>query len=277
MAKEKKILGYTKTILSNMSYDELKDLHYDIINEREGLSEMSKRGIELDDLLLLVEEAMKEASENTKKKFLVISVVLWHPKTWERQALKKEGLYVYDMRSWDEGSGNTIEPKVLVNYEGSIVTNFEITDWDIDTEKGKAINDMYGWLDIHDDIEMLCGQEWLDVEAKIKKIIEPFITPDQYRLIERSFSNGDTLVFRVGGRVFITEEDTLKHRKEATIEMVNCSEVDQSCFNADGSYDGDVLPQLYRIILQDPQADVDNVVETLYYDDELISCEPEAN
>lgn len=65
MAREKKLFGYTKTTLSNMSYNDLKDLHYDIINEREGLSEMSKRGRQLDDLLLLVEEAVEEAWKNT--------------------------------------------------------------------------------------------------------------------------------------------------------------------------------------------------------------------
>lgn len=65
MAKEEKLLGYTQSQLNNMSYEDLKDLHFDIADEREGLPEMSKKGIKLDDLLLWVEGAMANALDNT--------------------------------------------------------------------------------------------------------------------------------------------------------------------------------------------------------------------
>ena len=63
MAKEKKLLGYTQSQLNKMSYEDLKDLHFDIVDEREGLPEMSKKGIQLDDLLLWVEGAMAKKKE----------------------------------------------------------------------------------------------------------------------------------------------------------------------------------------------------------------------
>lgn len=97
------------------------------------------------------------------------------------------------------------------------------------------------------------------------------MTKEQIALIEEAFSNGDVLVIQVGDKVYITEEDVLKHKKEATVEFTECSEVDESCFNSDGTYDGDCLEKLYTIILQDPCADNNNAVETVYYEDEIVS------
>lgn len=102
------------------------------------------------------------------QKFIAILDCLWHPNRAIREALKEKGLYVYDMRSWDEGCGNTIEPRVVVNYEGSVVTNFEITNWDIDDEHGKVINDMYNWVEKND-------IEQKDFDAELEKIAQEVI------------------------------------------------------------------------------------------------------
>lgn len=65
---DESILGYDKEDLFEMSIDELEDLKTDIVNEREGLPETSKKGIKLDDLLLWVEEAIahQESKHNIK-------------------------------------------------------------------------------------------------------------------------------------------------------------------------------------------------------------------
>lgn len=80
-------------------------------------------------------------------KFIAIIDCLWHPSLAVRSILKEHGLYVYDMRSWDSGFGCTLEPVVVVNYEGSVVTNFEITNWDIVDSHGKCINNMDKWIE----------------------------------------------------------------------------------------------------------------------------------
>ena len=88
-----------------------------------------------------------------KEKFISIVDSLWHPSRKARDLLAKNGLYVLDMRSWDAGNGNSLETFAVVNYEGSVVVNFEITDWDYEKENDKEIFDMYGWLKKHPEVE----------------------------------------------------------------------------------------------------------------------------
>ena len=102
------------------------------------------------------------------KKFIAALDCIWRPSKAVREALKEEGLYVYDMRSWDEGLGNTLEPRVVINYEGSVVTNFAITDWDIDDEHGKVINDMSDWIEKND-------VEQRDYDVELEKIVKDII------------------------------------------------------------------------------------------------------
>ena len=104
----------------------------------------------------------------TEEKFIAIVDSLWHPNKTIRDALKEKGLYVYDMRTWDEGCGNTIEPRVVVNYEGSVVTNFEITSWDCDDEYGKAIDDMYDWVEKNNVVQR-------DFDEELEKLIQDII------------------------------------------------------------------------------------------------------
>ena len=102
-----------------------------------------------------------------ERKFIAILSCLDHPSRAIREALKEKGLYVYDMRYWDQGLGNTIEPRVVVNYGGSVVTNFEITDWDIDEEHWRAINDMDAWIKKND-----VGLRYdADLEKTVQEII----------------------------------------------------------------------------------------------------------
>ena len=99
-------------------------------------------------------------------KFIAIIDALWHPTREERNKLKEQGLHVYDMRTWDTGRGNTLEPVVIVNYEGSVVTNFEITNWD-DTEH-KDIYDMYKWIEQNDIEDKSFDSE---LERKVKEVL----------------------------------------------------------------------------------------------------------
>ena len=95
------------------------------------------------------------------------------------------------------------------------------------------------------------------------------MTQEHIKQIEQAFKHGDNLVFQIGERVFVSDT-ILKHRKQGTIEMQECSEIDIACFNPDGSYDGDVLSDLYNIILEDHYSELDNIIETQYYEDELV-------
>ena len=103
-----------------------------------------------------------------EQKFIAILSCLDHPSKAIREALKEKGLYVYDMRYWDEGLGNTLEPRVVVNYGGSVVTNFEITNWDSDDEYGKDIYDMYAWIKKN-------GIEQKDFDPDLAKVVQEII------------------------------------------------------------------------------------------------------
>lgn len=90
-----------------------------------------------------------------------------------------------------------------------------------------------------------------------------------FNKVNCSIKNGDTLVFMIGRRVFISDT-ILKHKKEATIEFKDCYEVDYTCFEENGEYYGDALPSSGTIILRDPFADNPNEVATKYYHDEIV-------
>lgn len=100
------------------------------------------------------------------------------------------------------------------------------------------------------------------------------LTKKQRQIINHSLKHSD-------GAVLITIEgvgdyialDSAKHRKEATIEFMNASLVDDSCFYGDNYY-GDVRPENFTIILNDPWADNPNLIETRFYKDELVSMRP---
>lgn len=101
------------------------------------------------------------------------------------------------------------------------------------------------------------------------------LTKEQIQLIEHSYSHSDCLVFSVENdqhtsrRVFVAET-CQKHRKESIIEMIDCAEIDESCFEPNGEYYGDVTDApLKNIILDDPCRDNPNCVVSVYYEDEV--------
>lgn len=94
------------------------------------------------------------------------------------------------------------------------------------------------------------------------------LSAEQIKKIKHSFKHGDNLVFTVDTRTFVSDT-ILKHHKDALIEMMHCSEIDESCFDSNGEYNGDVLPGLWRVILKDPYADSSITVASLYYRDEI--------
>ena len=47
----------------------------------------------------------------------------------QRECLKNNGYFCYDLRSWDEGSGFDIEPHVTVNNIGSWITDLDLTPY----------------------------------------------------------------------------------------------------------------------------------------------------
>lgn len=101
------------------------------------------------------------------------------------------------------------------------------------------------------------------------------MTQEQLNKIEYSFSNSDSFVFTIGNAVYVADE-VLKHSKEATIEMIGCSKIDESCFESSGDYYGDICSgPLLTIILNDPYADSNCTVASKYYDDEIVAIEEE--
>lgn len=100
------------------------------------------------------------------------------------------------------------------------------------------------------------------------------LSKEQIKQVERSYKHSDCLVFCIENenatsrRVFVAET-CLKHRKEATIEMVECAEVNETCFEKSGDYYGEVVGPLKNIILDDPYADEECCVASIYYEDEV--------
>lgn len=99
------------------------------------------------------------------------------------------------------------------------------------------------------------------------------LTKEQINKVEQSYRNGDSIVIQIGDKVLVAET-VLKHRKEATIEFQGCLEVDESCFEPNGDYYGDVKSgEEKTYILDDPYADNPNMVASVYYDDEVKGVE----
>lgn len=78
------------------------------------------------------------------------------------------------------------------------------------------------------------------------------LTKEQYKMIEHSYKNGDELVFKIEDRAFICFGGITYH-KNKTYTLKDCSEVDITCFEKDGTeYWGDFLPKTYNITVKDP-------------------------
>ena len=87
--------------------------------------------------------------------------------------------------------------------------------------------------------------------------------------IEYAFKHGDCFVFQIEGRGVFVAERVLKHKKEATVEMCESYEVDDTCFQEDGEYYGDTKGAPVTFILDDPYADNASTIASVYYLDEI--------
>lgn len=94
------------------------------------------------------------------------------------------------------------------------------------------------------------------------------LTKSQIKQVIHSYKHGEYMVVTIGDKVFVCEE-VLKHPKEATVELRNCQEVDESCFEPNGEYYGETLGQDFTYILDDPCADQPELIATVYYSDEI--------
>lgn len=96
------------------------------------------------------------------------------------------------------------------------------------------------------------------------------LTDEQIKQVEYSFKHGDYTVIVVGSKVYVADE-VLKHRKEATVEFKGCCEVDETCFESNGEYFGETLPEEHTVIVSDAYADSPCMYDSLYYEDEIVS------
>ena len=95
------------------------------------------------------------------------------------------------------------------------------------------------------------------------------MTQEQINKINQSFSHSDSIVIQVGDKIYVAD-DLIKRRKYGEIQFKDCSEINESCFESNGEYYGDVCGgPLVDIYLDDPYADEPNEVATVYYQDEL--------
>ena len=96
------------------------------------------------------------------------------------------------------------------------------------------------------------------------------LTKEQIKQVEHSFKHSNVLVAQIGNKVYACER-TLKHKKEGTIELRECYEIDESCFHQgkDEEDYGETVGKEKNFILEDCYAGNDNLVASVYYDDEI--------
>ena len=96
------------------------------------------------------------------------------------------------------------------------------------------------------------------------------LTDEQIKQIEHSFKHGNSTVIVVDSKVYVADE-VLKHRKEATVEFRGCCEVNETCFESNGEYFGETLPEEHTVIINDTYANNPYMYASLYYEDEIVS------
>ena len=95
------------------------------------------------------------------------------------------------------------------------------------------------------------------------------LTKEQINQIEYSFKHGGGIVLIIGENVYVAERCT-KYKKSGNITYFDCFKVDESCFEKDGSYYGAVIPGRKKIRLKDPYAFNENIIASVYKEDEII-------
>lgn len=115
----------------------------------------------------------------------------------EKQNLRNHGLFVYEMRSWDDGNGCTIEPRVLVNHEATFITNIDLKLSNNSRDLSGVIMDAYCYIE-KNDFSPIDGIEFLtkwieDVRVGVEGC------PTLAELSERRTYNGQRRQEGVGG------------------------------------------------------------------------------
>lgn len=101
------------------------------------------------------------------------------------------------------------------------------------------------------------------------------ITEEQYKMIQYSYKHGGGLVFRVEKRVFVSFGKITYHRNK-TYTFEDCSEVDITCFEKDGTeYWGDICPseKSIKITVKDPYDGATKnscCIATQYYKEDIV-------
>lgn len=97
------------------------------------------------------------------------------------------------------------------------------------------------------------------------------LTEEQIDKINDAFRHGSTLVFQIEGRGVFISDLYIKHRKNKTIEMKECYEVNESCFSGDNYY-GDTCGPRRHFIFTDPYSEADGVIATIYYVEDIVKA-----
>lgn len=89
---------------------------------------------------------------------------------------------------------------------------------------------------------------------------------EKFKIVEHSYKHGDELPVMVGDKIYVCFGGTELHDKNTTIQFKDCSEVT----DVDENYDGDVKSGSVDIYLTNHLWENPNLVETQFYEDELI-------
>lgn len=87
----------------------------------------------------------------------------WRLSKKAKEALRNKGFYAYDLREYDDGSGEMIEKSVLVNYFGTVITNEPIKE--IEEVDGGFIPSLWDFEEGHEEF----GAEDYETVDKIIK------------------------------------------------------------------------------------------------------------
>lgn len=90
-------------------------------------------------------------------------LVGWRLNSEQRKALREKGLHIYATRSWDEGTGCTLEHRVFVNHEDDVITNFAALN---DNDPKDFANDFYEHMAMFE-----ADNDW-ELPQDVKQILE---------------------------------------------------------------------------------------------------------
>ena len=95
------------------------------------------------------------------------------------------------------------------------------------------------------------------------------MTEEELKKVEQAFKHGDTFVFQLEGEVYVTESYR-KIKKTGMIKLNECYKIDNTCFEKDGSYNGDTCETRYDMELIDPYPLNKNIIASIYYNKDVV-------